>query len=295
MKRVSTNFHSGYFAANKQFLVQLPIRTIDFSNPAEKAQHDKLVSLVENMLELQKKHHEARMEQDKELYERQIKMVDTQIDRVVYDLYGLTEEEVKVVFLVMINKKKLDEEEKMEFIWEQCEKDPLVKKAISKAIKKQWIEEEFFQKMDLVKRLVSVERLVSVMMLTSSVSDIEAKHYFKDPEYNEIYKKVKKSFLSNTIDSKLIMLYNRNRSPVIKRINYFIRKYERKIYGKKYSEIQTLKKSDRSDKDEIIQSIKKSYFNDPLYEKIISLEYEKEQLRKFPYSTEDIKSPIPLS
>ena len=43
-------------------------------------------------------------------------------------------------FLVMINKKKLDEEEKMEFIWEQCEKDPLVKKAISKAIKKQWIE-----------------------------------------------------------------------------------------------------------------------------------------------------------
>ena len=38
-----------------------------------------------------------RMEQDKELYERQIMMVDAQIDRLVYDLYGLTEEEVKVV------------------------------------------------------------------------------------------------------------------------------------------------------------------------------------------------------
>jgi len=49
------------------------------------------------MLELQKKHHEARMERDKELYERQIKIVDAQIDRLVYDLYGLTEEEVKVV------------------------------------------------------------------------------------------------------------------------------------------------------------------------------------------------------
>ena len=32
------------------------------------------------------------MERDKELYERQIKIVDTQIDRLVYDLYGLTEE-----------------------------------------------------------------------------------------------------------------------------------------------------------------------------------------------------------
>ena len=49
------------------------------------------------MLELQKKHHETRMEQDNELYERQIKMVDAQIDRLVYELYGLTEEEVKVV------------------------------------------------------------------------------------------------------------------------------------------------------------------------------------------------------
>ena len=37
------------------------------------------------------------MEQDKELYERQIRIVDAQIDRLVYDLYGLTEEDVKVV------------------------------------------------------------------------------------------------------------------------------------------------------------------------------------------------------
>jgi len=34
---------------------------------------------------------------DKELYERQIKIVDAQIDRLVYDLYGLTEEEIEIV------------------------------------------------------------------------------------------------------------------------------------------------------------------------------------------------------
>jgi hypothetical protein len=37
------------------------------------------------------------MEQDKELYERQIKMVDAQIDGLVYDLYGLTDEEIEIV------------------------------------------------------------------------------------------------------------------------------------------------------------------------------------------------------
>jgi hypothetical protein len=87
------------FSANQKTAtwVTTTISSIDFSNPAEKTQHDKLVALVESMLELQKKHHEARMERDKKLYERQIKVVDTQIDRLVYDLYGLTEEEKKVV------------------------------------------------------------------------------------------------------------------------------------------------------------------------------------------------------
>ena len=32
------------------------------------------------MLELQKKQHEAKMERDKEIYERQINIIDTQID-----------------------------------------------------------------------------------------------------------------------------------------------------------------------------------------------------------------------
>ncbi|NQE53899.1 hypothetical protein C5S29_09925 [ANME-1 cluster archaeon GoMg3.2] len=76
-----------------------PLRqlNINFTNPEGIAQHDKIIALVDKTLELQKKYHDARMEQDKELYERQIKLVDAQIDRRVYDLYGLTEEGVKVV------------------------------------------------------------------------------------------------------------------------------------------------------------------------------------------------------
>ena len=52
---------------------------------------------TKNMFDLQKKYYETRMDRDKELYERQIKILDSQIDRLVYDLYGLTEEEMKVV------------------------------------------------------------------------------------------------------------------------------------------------------------------------------------------------------
>ena len=37
------------------------------------------------------------MEIDKGLYERQIRIVDAQIDKLVYELYGLTEEEIAIV------------------------------------------------------------------------------------------------------------------------------------------------------------------------------------------------------
>jgi type I restriction-modification system DNA methylase subunit len=87
----------GYYVFKTNYLKPFPIHIIDFSNQEENAQHDKLVALVDNMLEFQKKYHEARMERDKEIYERQIKIVDEQIDRLVYDLYGLTEEEIRVI------------------------------------------------------------------------------------------------------------------------------------------------------------------------------------------------------
>ena len=76
---------------------QLPIRTIDFNNPAEKKMHDDLVSLVEKMLELNKQLQKAHFDSEKEPIERQIAATDKKIDELVYKLYGLTEEEIRIV------------------------------------------------------------------------------------------------------------------------------------------------------------------------------------------------------
>ena len=38
------------------------------------------------------------MDRNKELYGRQIQIADAQIDRLVYDLYELTEEEIEITF-----------------------------------------------------------------------------------------------------------------------------------------------------------------------------------------------------
>lgn len=63
----------------------------------DKALHDKMVSLVDRMLDLKKKLQNARIAHDWELLERQITITDEQIDRLVYELYGLAEEEIGIV------------------------------------------------------------------------------------------------------------------------------------------------------------------------------------------------------
>jgi hypothetical protein len=49
------------------------------------------------MLDLNKKLQDARLEQERTMLSRQIEAMDETIDKFVYELYGLTEEEIKRV------------------------------------------------------------------------------------------------------------------------------------------------------------------------------------------------------
>ena len=79
------------------FLGEIPIRVINFSDPIEKAQHDKMVSLVEKILASYKNLSVAQTPQEKERLERQIEVTDKAIDSLVYELYGLSDEEIEIV------------------------------------------------------------------------------------------------------------------------------------------------------------------------------------------------------
>lgn len=95
LRSISNIFRGGWITCTKQYVETLPIRTINFSDAEDKARHDKMVSLVERMLELHKQN--PRMPQDKERLQREIESTDRAIDQLVYELYGLTEEEIRIV------------------------------------------------------------------------------------------------------------------------------------------------------------------------------------------------------
>lgn len=78
-------------------LAQLPIRSINFSDEANTARHDKMVQLVESMLTLRKHKAVAQTQAEQEQIQRQIEAADRRIDELVYGLYGLTPDEIAVV------------------------------------------------------------------------------------------------------------------------------------------------------------------------------------------------------
>ena len=87
----STPLRGGYFKYSKQYIETAPIPQ------ADKARHDRMVSLVETMLTLHKQLAATRTPQEQTALERQIAATDAQIDQLVYELYGLTADEIKIV------------------------------------------------------------------------------------------------------------------------------------------------------------------------------------------------------
>jgi len=76
---------------------ELPFRKIDFADKSDRKRHEKMVDRVEAMLALHRQREAAKTPVEKTNVERQIAAVDGQIDRLVYELYGLTDEEIALV------------------------------------------------------------------------------------------------------------------------------------------------------------------------------------------------------
>lgn len=74
-------------------VARLPIRTID----ADNTRYDRMVELVESTLDLHRQITAAKTAHAKTNLRRRIDAIDTQIDKLVYELYELTPDEIKIV------------------------------------------------------------------------------------------------------------------------------------------------------------------------------------------------------
>ena len=93
----SNVFRGGWITCTKQYFGEIPIRRIEEGNKGDVEQHSRMIHLVESMLRLHENLNSARTNQEIVALQRQIDATDKQIDQLVYELYGLTKEEIKIV------------------------------------------------------------------------------------------------------------------------------------------------------------------------------------------------------
>jgi hypothetical protein len=94
LRQISNVFRGGWVTCTKQFVGTLPIRTLDLTKPAERAVHDRMVVAVEGLLDLQVKRRSAKTPPEQAHLKSRIAAAEEQIDALVYELYGLSAEDI---------------------------------------------------------------------------------------------------------------------------------------------------------------------------------------------------------
>ncbi len=87
--RHSPIFSGGFHKFSAPYLRKLPMRRIDFTVAEDVRQHDRIVELVQRMMDLQRDAHAARIPHERETLAREIQVTDQSIDETVASLYGL--------------------------------------------------------------------------------------------------------------------------------------------------------------------------------------------------------------
>ena len=75
----------------------LPFRLINFDDPTDKTKYDRMVAFVDRMLDLHKQKQAVTSDATRARLAREINITEEKIDALVYQLYGLTDEEIKIV------------------------------------------------------------------------------------------------------------------------------------------------------------------------------------------------------
>jgi len=97
LHKISLRAYQTAYMYVKKYIEQLPIWPINFINAYDKDRHHRIVELVERMLDLHKQLADAKTDHAKTNLQRQIDATEAQIDKLVYELYELTADEIKIV------------------------------------------------------------------------------------------------------------------------------------------------------------------------------------------------------
>jgi len=94
LHETGTALRGGYFRMKTAYLNPFPLRPIDFNHSADKAMHDEMVRLVDQMLTLHRQLATTGTDREKSGLQLQIAALDRAIDSLVFRLYNLSDSDI---------------------------------------------------------------------------------------------------------------------------------------------------------------------------------------------------------
>jgi len=95
--RLNNSIRGNYLRFFRQYIESTPVKIINSNVLSETSLHSAIITNVDLMLQLNKDLEEATLPDQKEQLKARIGHTDDKINRMVYQLYGLTEEEIAIV------------------------------------------------------------------------------------------------------------------------------------------------------------------------------------------------------
>ncbi|QCS41487.1 hypothetical protein [Natrinema versiforme] len=184
----------------------------------------------------------------------------------------------------------LESEEEAEKLFSKLvDEEPIIGDIIEEIQRRQWVDTTFDTELKV--------KTGETLLLTSHVSEKEVDFYMNMDDCYDIFKMVRDDFDRGEISQELVDLYHSNAEQYIQEAEEYLEEIERELFGPAYSDLITIRKSDRNDKEEILGSIKEPVLNNPDNEELVNkrnrLLYAKNSLETFPYDEEDLEGELP--
>lgn len=97
IKFTNTHLAGGYLRFDIPYLQKLPIKVINKKDTTEKQQHDEIIKLVTQIMQLNKDLQATTLPNKITQLQTQITYCENKINNIIYQLYSLTEEEIKAI------------------------------------------------------------------------------------------------------------------------------------------------------------------------------------------------------
>jgi adenine-specific DNA-methyltransferase len=97
LKQTSTQMRGGWFSFESKYIKHLPIKLPNTKSKTEVEQQNEIVKLVDQLLQLNQEKTEIKLATKLDQLQNKIDYCENRINQIVYQLYELTEEEIKII------------------------------------------------------------------------------------------------------------------------------------------------------------------------------------------------------